>query len=99
VPSSITWPGNNVRGAVLSPGDDPPVTPRWGNPSPQTPLGGDKPPGARNLLPQRARLRRRSVSRMSTERAEICSQPRAAKSASALLTVSLDAPTSWASSS
>lgn len=48
---------------------------------------------------QRARLRRRSVSRMSTERAEICSQPRAAKSASALLTVSLEAPTSWASSS
>ena len=47
----------------------------------------------------RARLRRRSASRMSTERAEICSQPRAAKSASALLTVSLDAPTSWASSS
>ena len=47
----------------------------------------------------RARLRRRSVSRMSTERAEICSQPRAAKSASALLTVSRDAPTSWASSS
>ena len=47
----------------------------------------------------RARLRRRSASRMRTERAEICSQPRAAKSASALLTVSLDAPTNWASSS
>ena len=47
----------------------------------------------------RARLRRRSVSTISTDRAEMCSQPRAAKSASALLTVSRDAPTSCASSS
>jgi glyoxylase-like metal-dependent hydrolase (beta-lactamase superfamily II) len=47
----------------------------------------------------RARLRSRSVSTISTDRAEMCSQPRAAKSASALLTVSLDAPTSCASSS
>jgi len=46
-----------------------------------------------------ARLRSRSASRISTERAEICSHPRAAKSARALFTVSLDAPTSWASSS
>jgi glyoxylase-like metal-dependent hydrolase (beta-lactamase superfamily II) len=47
----------------------------------------------------RARLRRRSVSTISTDRAEMCSQPRAVKSASALLTVSRDAPTSCASSS
>jgi glyoxylase-like metal-dependent hydrolase (beta-lactamase superfamily II) len=46
-----------------------------------------------------ARLRSRSASRIRTERAEICSQPRAAKSARALLTVSRDAPTSCASSS
>lgn len=48
---------------------------------------------------QRARLRSRSASMISTDLAEMCSQPRAAKSASALLTVSLDAPTSCASSS
>jgi hypothetical protein len=42
----------------------------------------------------RARRRSRSASRMTTERAEICSQPRAAKSASALFTVSREAPTS-----
>jgi len=64
------------------------------------PLPGSRPlacpAAARGYL---ARLRRRSWSRISTERAEICSQPRAAKSASALFTVSRDAPTSCASSS
>src|SRR6266700_1948270 len=48
---------------------------------------------------QRDRLRSRSGSISSTDLAASCSQPRAAKSASALLTVSRDAPTSWASSS
>ena len=43
--------------------------------------------------------RSRSGSISSTDLADSWSQPRAAKSASALLTVSLDAPTSWASSS
>ncbi len=33
------------RGALLARGDDPPRPPRsWGDPSPQTPLGGDPPP-------------------------------------------------------
>ena len=48
---------------------------------------------------QRARRLRRSTSIRTTERASSRSQPREAKSASALLTVSREAPTSWASSS
>jgi hypothetical protein len=46
-----------------------------------------------------ARRSTRSTSRMVTERGSNLIQPRAAKSARALLTVSRDAPTSWASSS
>src|SRR6266849_1152371 len=38
--------------AVLTRGDDPPRSPRsWGDPSPQTPLGGDKPPRPRYHMP------------------------------------------------
>ena len=48
---------------------------------------------------QRARRWRRSTSMITTERGSRRSQPREAKSASALLTVSREAPTSWASSS
>jgi DNA-binding CsgD family transcriptional regulator len=48
---------------------------------------------------QRARRSTRSTSRMVTDRGSRRIQPRAAKSASALLTVSREAPTSWASSS
>ena len=48
---------------------------------------------------QRARRERRSRSMITTERGSRRSQPRDAKSASALLTVSREAPTSWASSS
>ena len=48
---------------------------------------------------QRARRVSRSTSSRITERASSRIQPRAAKSASALFTVSRDAPTSWASSS
>ena len=48
---------------------------------------------------QRARRWRRSTSMMTTERGSRRSQPRLAKSARALLTVSREAPTSWASSS
>src|SRR5699024_1036122 len=46
---------------------------------------------------QRARRSTRATSRMVTERGSNRIQPRVAKSASALLTVSRDAPTSWAS--
>ena len=53
-------------------------------------------PGARA---QRARRLIRSTSWMTTERGSRRSHPREAKSASALLTVSREAPTSWASSS
>ncbi len=48
---------------------------------------------------QRARRANRSMSMITTERGSRRSQPREAKSASALLTVSREAPTSWASSS
>ena len=48
---------------------------------------------------QWARLASRSASMISTDLADRVSHPRAAKSASALFTVSRDAPTSWASSS
>ena len=47
----------------------------------------------------RARRRSRSTSSSTTARASSRSQPREAKSASALFTVSREAPTSWASSS
>nr|BFE85466.1 hypothetical protein GCM10020093_080670 [Planobispora longispora] len=48
---------------------------------------------------QRERLCRRSMSMMTTALASMRSQPRWAKSARALFTVSREAPTSWASSS
>jgi phosphoribosylaminoimidazolecarboxamide formyltransferase/IMP cyclohydrolase len=41
----------NIRLVCLPRGDDPPRPPRsWGEPSPQTPLGGDEPPGPSGLL-------------------------------------------------
>ena len=60
--------------------------------------GGAEPGGAA-VAAQRARRVSRSTSRIVTARASSRSQPRPAKSASALLTVSRLAPTSWASSS
>src|SRR5699024_8727308 len=60
---------------------------------------GVSPCVSRRASRQRARRRRRSTSEISTARASSRIQPREAKSARALLTVSREAPTSWASSS